>query len=173
VTTRRAFVTSTIALAGVPAWAARRGPPPKAAFIHWQGPGHALHGFMAIPDKAHGRQPAVLVLGQSDEYARAIAIWVATVGFVACWPKSLDTVDLLATIDWLATNTYGTGKVAAMLLGAGGDRLSALAPSLACAIMIGVPGADARLPILRIDRLATDAPHDYAQVKAFLKEHLG
>ena len=59
---RRAFVAGLIAAAGVPAGAASRLPPPKIGAIRWPGPGYDLHGYMAIPAKARGRQPAVLVL---------------------------------------------------------------------------------------------------------------
>jgi hypothetical protein len=169
---RRAFVAGTIALASFPAGAAKAPPPPKASLIHWPGPGHDLHGFMAIPAKARGRQPAVLVLGPAEDYARAVTVWIATIGFVACWPKSNDPADLLATIRWLATNAYGTGKVAAVLLGMA-DRLAPIAPSLTCAVTVGAKAEATGLPLLALDRLAPDMPADYARADAFLKEYLG
>ena len=55
---RRAFVAGSIALAALPLAAARPLPPPKVGAIRWPGPGHDLHGFMAISARAHGRQPA-------------------------------------------------------------------------------------------------------------------
>ena len=59
---RRAFVAGSIALAAFPAYAGKTPPPPKVGAIYWPGAGHVLHGYMAIPAKAHGPQPAVLVL---------------------------------------------------------------------------------------------------------------
>jgi len=173
-----------VALAGLPALAANS-QPPKVGAIRWPGPGHDLHGFMAIPAKAHGRQPAVLVLPDSDgadKFALSLTDWLALAGFVACIPRTLASLDdALATVRWLATNRYATGKVAAIGLGRGGEMIDRIAASpqalLAAGVTFGASGAEAgRVPLLRfepINALNSDAyDHAWQQILAFLKEQL-
>jgi hypothetical protein len=168
---RRAFVIAATALMALRADAKKRALPPKAAFIHWPGHGHELHGFMAVDQKAHGPQPAVLVLGGQPEYAQAVTIWLGAAGFVACWPRSVALPDLQATARWLTTNAYATGKIGAVLLSAA-DVLPALASSLVCAVAVGPAIGPPDLPLLKLDRLAPDTPAGYVRATAFLKEHL-
>jgi len=171
VISRRAFVIGTTALTALRADAAKQASPPKASFIHWPGPGHELHGFMAVDQKAHGPQPAVLVLGGPPDYAQAVTIWLGAAGVFACWPRSVTIPDLQATVRWLTTNAYATGKIGAVLLNAA-DILPALAPSLVCAVAVGPAIDTPDLPLLKLDRLAPDTPAGYVRATAFLKEHL-
>jgi dienelactone hydrolase len=138
---RRAFVAGSIALAALPLRAAKAPPPPKVGAIRWPGPGHDLHGYMAIPAKARGRQPAVLVLPDAgaDRFALDLTDALALAGFVACVakdPLSLD--EALASLRWLGTNAYSTGKVAAVGAGAGAALIGPLAATpggpLTCAV---------------------------------------
>jgi dienelactone hydrolase len=182
---RRAFVVETIALAAFPAIAATS--PPKTANIHWAGPGHELHGYMAIPGKAHGAQPAVLVVhdaGGADAFLRGFADRLADAGFVACAPSRLASLEEgAATVRWLATNRYSTGKVAAVGLGWGGALVDRLAASpqllLAAAVTFGASeetAVPAATPLLQLDAIGQMSADAYAQAWlrtiAFLKEHL-
>lgn len=186
---RRAFVAGSVAAIALPALAAKHSPPPpKVAAIRWPGPGHDLHGFMAIPAKAHGRQPAVLVVPDAsgaDQFALAMTDALALAGFVTCIPKTLPSIDdAVATVRWLGTNRYSTGKVAAIGLGSGGELVrqigGAAQSGLAAAILFGAPLlAQSELPTLTLDSAAQLAAaggdvYDRAwqRVIDFLKEHL-
>lgn len=184
---RRAFVTGSVALAAFPAAATRPPPPPKTANIHWPGAGRELHGYMAIPAKARGAQPAVLIVPDvsgADPFARSLADQLATAGFVSCVPGQLASLeDAAATVHWLATNAYATGKVAAVGLGSGGalvDRLAASPqPLLAAAVTFGASIAMAAAtptPLLRFDAIRQMDAEDYIdawqRTITFLKEHL-
>jgi len=185
---RRAFVAGSVAATALPAFAAKPLPPPKVGAIRWPGPGHDLHGFMAIPAKAHGRQPAVLVLsdtGGGDQFALAMTDALAQAGFVACIPKALASIDdALATVRWLGTNRYSTGKVAAIGLGSGGEMVrqisGAASNGLAAAVLFGAaPLVQSEPPTLALDSAAQLAAaggdvYDRAwqHVIEFLKEHL-
>ena len=185
---RRAFVAGSIALTSFPAVAARHPHPPKIGAIGWPGPGHDLHGFMAIPAKAHGPQPAVLVLpdaGGADQYARGLTDALALAGFVACVPRTALSMDeALATVRWLATNRYGTGKVAAVGIGDSDALVRGLAVSqgtlLSCGIVFGDPEsthADGTVPVLHLPSPSNQDQSAYLgswrEAVAFLEEHLG
>lgn len=185
---RRAFVAGSIALTAFPAAAAKRLPPPKIGAIYWPGPGHDLHGFMAIPATAHGPQPAVLVLpgaGGADQYARGLTDALALAGFVACVPRTALSIDeALATVRWLATNRYGTGKVAAVGIGDSDALVGGLAVSpgtlLSCGIVFGDPPsahADGAVPVLHLPSPSNQDQSAYLaswqEAVAFLEEHLG
>jgi len=185
---RRAFVAGTFAFAAFPAHAAKPPPPPKIGAIHWPGPGYELHGYMAVPAKAHGPQPAVLVVhdtGGADQFALGLTDALALAGYVACAPKALASLDEgVATVRWLATNAYATGKVAAIGLGWGGALVERIAAApgtlLTCGVAFGntEPGmADGAVPILRLPALAaTEDKAAYAaawqQAVDFLDAHL-
>lgn len=185
---RRAFVAGSIAAAALPALAAKRAPPPKVGAIRWPGPGHDLHGFMAIPAKAHGPQPAVLILPDAsgaDQYALAMTDALALAGFVTCIPRALPSIDdAVATVRWLGTNHYSTGKVAAVGLGRGAELVrqmgGAAQSGLAAAILFGsAPLAEPEPAMLALDSVAQLAAaggdvYDRAWQRAidFLKEHL-
>jgi carboxymethylenebutenolidase len=140
---RRTFIIGA-ALANTLA-SARPPAPPKIAAIRWPGPNGDLHGYMAIPAQARGPQSAVLVIPDtsgSDRFALGLVDALAIAGFVACLPKALASLDeALATVRWLATNRYGTGRVAAIGLGWGGeltDRVAASPhPILAACVTFG------------------------------------
>jgi dienelactone hydrolase len=188
VTDRRAFVAGSFALAAFPAPAAKSPPPPKIGAIHWPGPGYELHGYMAVPAKAHGPQPAVLVVhdsGGTDRFALGLTDALALAGFVACAPRKLASLEEgVATVRWLATNAYATGKVAAIGLGWGGalvERIAAAPGSLlSCGIAFGgteTETAAGAIPILRLPALtATEDKAAYAaswqQAIDFLTAHL-
>lgn len=181
---RRAFVAGSIALAALPLSAARPLAPPKVGAIRWPGPGHDLHGFMAIPAKAHGRQPAVLVLPDTgaDRFALDLTDALALAGFVACVakdPLSLD--EALASLRWLGTNAYATGKVAVIGLGAGATLTERIMGTpgnfLACAVTFdgGAAGSDPRilhLPPLSADEGAVDYAGRWREAMDFLARNL-
>jgi carboxymethylenebutenolidase len=188
VTDRRAFVAGTFALAAFPVHGAKPPPPPKIGAIRWPGPGYELHGYMAVPAKARGPQPAVLVVHDrdgADQFALSLTDAIALAGYVACAPKALASLDEgVATVCWLATNGYATGKVAAVGLGWGGALVERIAAApgilLSCGIAFGntEPGiADGAIPILRMPALsATQDRTAYAaswqQAVDFLDAHL-
>jgi len=157
-------------LAALPLRAAKAPPPPKVGAIRWPGPGHDLHGFMAIPAKAHGRQPAVLVLPDAgaDRFALDLTDALALAGFVACVAKdALSLEEALASLRWLGSNAYATGNVAAVGTGAGAaliERIAAAAGNpLTCAIAFdgGLAGPDS--PVLHLPPLTAEIPAtDYA-----------
>lgn len=186
---RRVFVAGSVAAAALPALAAKHSPPaPKVGAIRWPGPGHDLHGFMAIPAKAHGRQPAVLIVPDTsgaDQFALAMTDALALAGFVACIPKALASIDdALATVRWLGTNRYSTGKIAAIGLGRGGEmvrQIDGMAESgLAAAILFGAPPLTQPEPrtlaLGSVAQLAAAGGDVYdrawQRVIEFLKEHL-
>jgi carboxymethylenebutenolidase len=183
---RRAFVAGSIAATALPAFAAKASPP-KVGAIRWPGPGYELHGYMAVPGKAHGPQPAVLVLPGAegaDRFALGLADALALADFVACIPSALASLDEgLASVRWLATNAYATGKVGAVGIGEGGQLVARIAAAhdsqLACGVVFG-SGDNAQTgtaPMLTLPALAaaTD-PAIYAaswrQAIDFLAAHL-
>lgn len=97
-------------------------------------PGRTLSLYMALPAKAHGRQPAVMVVHENrglNDHIRDIARRVALAGFVACAPDFLSaaggtpadehaarimiskldlaqvTADAVGTVQWLGRNPRG------------------------------------------------------------------
>lgn len=187
-TDRRAFVAGSFAFAAFSAQAAKPPPPPKIGAIHWPGPGYELHGYMAIPAKAHGPQPAVMVVhdaGGADQFALGLTDALALAGYVACAPRKLASLDEgVATVRWLATNAYATGKVAAVGLGWGGALVERIAAApgtlLSCGVAFGNTEpemADNAVPILRLPALtAAQEQAAYAaswqQAVDFLDAHL-
>jgi len=184
---RRAFVAGSIATVALPALAAKVPPVPKVGAIRWPGPGYELHGFMAVPAKAHGPQPAVLVVPDTsgaDRFALGLTDALAQAGFVTCIPSALASLDEgLATVRWLATNRYATGKVGAVGIGWGAAMVDQMAggtePALACGVTFrDGAAATTNVPLLALPPLAaaTD-PAAYAaswqQAIAFLADHLG
>jgi carboxymethylenebutenolidase len=185
---RRAFVAGSIAAWALPAFARKKAPPPpKVGAIRWPGPGYELHGFMAIPAKAHGPQPAVMVIPDTngpDPFALGLTDALAEAGFVTCIPRALASLDeAMATIQWLATNTYATGRVGAVGFGWGGGLVqqAAAAPDarLACGVVFGGPdAAPTSVPLLTLPALATSTDSTayaaaWRQAVAFLGDHLG
>jgi len=183
---RRAFVAGSVAVTALPVVAAKHSPPPpKVGAIRWPGPGYDLHGFMAVPAKAHGRQPAVLLVPDTsgaDQFALGLADSLALAGFMACLPKALASLDdALATVHWLATNRYATGKVAALAWGLGTDMVDRIAespqPLLAAGVTFGASGVEpGPVPILRFGAIGTLSGDAYdrawQRTLAFLKEQL-
>ena len=160
--------------------------PIHAAAIHWPGAdGRLVHGYMALPAKARGRQPAVLVLtdgavaGQTAAHALVDAL--ASAGFLACTPRGDEPdADLGASLAWLRTNRYATGKLAIVALGPA-------ATARAVAIDINADGVPAATALLVFDAAPTGTPprpptlslppppldDDLPpQATTFLKEHL-
>lgn len=184
---RRALVVQTMALAAFPASAAKPPPMPKTANIHWPGPAGELHGYMAIPAKARGRQPAVMVVhdaGGADTFTRGLTDQLAQAGFVTCQPNRLASLeDAAATVKWLATNAYATGKVGAIGIGWGGalvERVAASQPLLTAGVVFGAQDSvpiDRPTPLLRLEALRDYTGEAYvsawAQAIAFLKTNLG
>jgi dienelactone hydrolase len=182
---RRALLTGAAALAAAPAFAAKPPPPPKTANIRWPGPGHDLHGYMAIPPKAHGPQAAVMVVHDvqgADAFTRGLCDQLAAAGFVACAPTRLASLEeAVATVHWLASNAYATGKVAAIGLGWGASLVERVAaspqPQLSAAVTFSADRiADLPIPALRLQSVAQlqgDAYNQaWLQALAFLKDHL-
>ncbi|WP_420139407.1 dienelactone hydrolase family protein [Sphingomonas sp.] len=188
---RRTLIAGAAALAALPAVAARHPkppkapPPPKTANIRWPGPGHDLHGYMAIPAKAHGPQPAVLVVhdaGGADPFTRGLCDQLAAAGFVACAPIRLASLEeAVATVHWLASNAYATGKVAGLGLGWGASLLERVAaspqPQLTAMVTFSADRiADLPVPALHLQAVAQLQGEAYAQAwqqtLVFLKDHL-
>jgi len=174
---RRAFVAGLIATAGFTASSADRLSPPKIGAIRWPGPGYDLHGYMAIPAKARGRQPAVLVLpdGGADTFALGLTDALAVAGFVTCAAKTaLSFNEANATLHWLATNAYATGRVAAVGLGAGAALVERIAAgdSLSCGVLYdGAAGDVANVtPLLH---LPPPASIDAARYAAAWRDAIG
>lgn len=162
----------------------------RTSAIHWPATdGRTLHGYMAIPAKARGRQPAVMVVHDDrglDDHIRDLTRRIALEGFVVCAPDffwgagetsadraaaratigRLDlartVADAAATVHWLATNRYATGKVGAVGFGWGGalvDRTAIAAGSeLVAAVAYYGPAPD---------------PAEAARVKAAMLLHFG
>ncbi len=171
------------------------------AAIHWPiGPGRELHGYMAIPARARGRQPAVVVIGgrdTPDPFARQLVRSAARAGFVTCTANRAsvlpDTIvdDMRATARWLADGRYGTGRVAAVGLGSGVATTLALAAegALVAAVTFGdaAPVASGA-PVLSFrpagrgwvpltgpgttPTLAQDWAQAWVAAMAYLREHL-
>jgi dienelactone hydrolase len=181
---RRAFVVQTMALAALPAFAAKTPALPRIGKVRWPGPGHDLHGYMAVPPKAHGPQPAVLVIHDpdgADTSAAGMADSLAEAGFVACTPAALASLeDGIATVRYLATNAYATGKVAAVGIGWGGALVDRIAASpgnlLSCGVTFETSAAVApsTLPMLRFAEPggADDYARAWREALAFLITHL-
>jgi dienelactone hydrolase len=185
VTSRRAFVAGSVAAIALPTFAAKAPGAPKVGAIRWPGPGYELHGYMAVPAKAHGPQPAVLVLPDTsgaDRFALGLTDALAQAGFVTCIPSALASPDEgFATVRWLATNRYATGKVGAVGIGWGADLLGRIvaAPDsqLACGVAFGGNNLAGAMPLLSLPPLAaaTDpATYNAAwwQAVGFLTAHL-
>jgi hypothetical protein len=184
VPSRRAFVAGSMAAAGFPASAARRPSPPKVGAIHWPGPGYDLHGYMAIPAKAQGPQPAVLVLPDAgaDTFALGLTDALAVAGFVTCTPKTaLSLEEATATLHWLATNAYATGRVAAVALGGGAaliQRIGGRDGSLSCGVLFDGAGSgmESAVPLLHLPAPSSIDAAAYAaawkQAIDFLATHL-
>ena len=184
---RRAFVAGTIATTTLPVFAKKAPEPPKVGAIRWPGPGYELHGYMAVPAKAHGPQPAVLVIPDTngpDPFALGLVDALARAGFVTCIPRALASLDeAIATLRWLATNRYATGKVGAVGIGWGitmVEQAAALPDSpMNCGVVFGAgTPAMAGAPLLTLPALAASTdPAAYAatwdQAIAFLDDHLG
>jgi len=157
---RRAFVGGSIVLAAFPLLAAKSPPPPKVGAIRWSGPGHDLHGYMAIPAKAHGPQPAILVIpdGAADTFALGLTDALALAGFVACVAKApLSFDEAAATLRWLGTNRYATGRVGAVGVGAGAAIAQRIAATglLECAVLFdGIEGKAEEPNLLHLPILA-------------------
>ena len=187
-TSRRVFVAGSIALTAFAGRAAKSPPPPKIGAIYWPGPTHDLHGFMAVPAKARGPQPAVLVLSGpagADQFALGLTDALARAGFVTCIPRALASIDeVMATFHWLQANRYATGKVGAVGIGWGIGMVEQAAAQpespMTCGVVFGA-GAQTPAsgpPLLRLPALAASTdPAAYAaaweQAVAFLGDHLG
>lgn len=179
---RRAFVAGTIALITPSLFAAKSFPPPKVGAIRWPGHGGDLHGFMAVPAKAHGPQPAVLVLPDAgaDPFALGLTDALALAGFVACVAKApLTFEEATATLQWLGTNPYATGKVGIVGIGAGAAMAQHIAAAglLACAVLFDGkddPAGDVvlHLPMLTATKDALRYEAEWRQAIAFLAQHL-
>ena len=185
---RRAFVAGSIAATALPAIARRTPEPPKVGAIRWPGPGYELHGYMAVPANAHGPQPAVLVIPDTngpDQFALGLTDALARAGFVTCIPRALASIDEAdATLRWLATNRYATGKVGAVGIGWGIGLVAQVAAlpatQLSCGVLFGDGGqiSPDSAPILRLAALAASTtPEAYAaawdRAITFLRDHLG
>ena len=204
---RRAFTAFvlTLPIAGR-ASAARLAPAGlnvKSSAIHWPVEGIAeVHGFMAVPDRARGRQPAVLIVGDrgtEGDLLRATTIAVAQAGFVGCAPThgagtltdAAITTELKGSARWLATNRYATGSVGAIGFGAGADLCAQLAANgdVAAAILFGArrPVGGPALLSFEVDgsggwhaaaspsaaeAFAPDWASVWSQATTFLREHL-
>lgn len=126
---RRALL-GAVGLAAMPALGAKAGEI-RLATIFWPGKdGQTLHGLMAIPARARGRQPAVLVLGDPDTSGRAAILLtrLAENGLIACTSRTgLSLAEASATLLWLGTNRYTAGKVGVLGFGAGAALVEQLA----------------------------------------------
>lgn len=187
-TTRRALIAGTAAIAIAPASAAHPPAPPKIGAIHWPGAHGDVHGYMAVPAGAQGRQPAVLIVPDhsgADRFALGLVDALAGAGFVTCIARSFpSTEDVVATVRWLAGNRYATGKVAAIGLGWGCElveRVRAAAPGeLAGAVLVGgQPLVQTNSPVLALDSIEVLAARDpvayeaaWRRMVAFLRETL-
>lgn len=186
---RRAFVAGLVAAATLPAVARTKAQlPPKVGAIRWPGPGYELHGFMAVPARARGPQPAILVIPDrsgADRFALGLTDALAQAGFVTCLPSALASLDEgVATVGWLATNRYATGKVGAVGLGWGADLVRQVGDvsdsKVTAAVLFGAaPLSQAQTPTLSLASVAelagsgTDIYEQaWRQAIGFLKEHL-
>jgi dienelactone hydrolase len=167
----------------------------KAQPIRWpSGDGGMLHGFMAIPARAKGRQPAVLVLaepGGPPGLGSSLAAAIAQAGLIACAPDAAMVAaaaadqapralrDLEATIGWLGHNDYATGAVGLL----GTQRTNALLGRLAATSGVSatvILGAEVRLtatgttPTILALPAADSAEwaNSWPRAMAYLREHL-
>ena len=199
---RRMLLAGGLMLPGV-AMAARLAPPDiqvNEAAIRWPvGAGRELHGFMAIPARARGRQPAIMVIGDPDTpdaTSRALVRSVAQAGFVACTPNAASfqstTVadDMRATAQWLANSRYGTGRVGGIGVGKGAGTAALLAGdgTLAAAVSLGAgtPVGGGSILTVQADGAgwsltagpaavpipASDWPQAWDRITGYLREHL-
>ena len=137
---------------------------------------------MAVPAKAHGPQPAVLVLPDdgADRFALGLTDALALAGFVACVAKSpLAADEVTATLHWLGTNRYATGKVGIVAIGAGVAMAQSIAApgSPDCAVLFDGREGPADGDVLHLPLLtATTDPARYEaawrQAIAFLAQYL-
>ncbi|UAK23995.1 dienelactone hydrolase family protein [Sphingomonas nostoxanthinifaciens] len=139
----------------------------KTSNIHWTvAPGRELHGYMALPAKARGHQPAVMVVHENrglTDHIRDVARRVALAGFVACAPDFLSgvggtpadedqaramigkldlaqtTADAVGTVRWLGGNAFATGKVGAIGFCWGGALVNRTAVAAGSALTAAVP----------------------------------
>jgi hypothetical protein len=199
---RRMLLAGGLMLPGV-AVAARLAPPDlevNEAAIRWPVAGNReLHGFMAIPARARGRQPAIIVIGgpdTSDAAARALVRSVAQAGFIACTPNIASfqaatfADDMRATARWLANGHYGTGRVGGIGMDKGADTATVLTGdgTLAAAVTLGdvTPTTGGSVLTLRADgggwslavgpgstpAFVPDWPQAWQRVMSYLREHL-
>jgi len=193
---RRTAIAGLMALVAAPA-GAKLAPPDtevKASPIRWPSDdGTMLHGFMAIPVHASGKQPSVLVLAPRSGAAKSdleLTAAVAQAGLIACAPDPAMIVaamgesprafdDLTATIGWLGRNAYATGRVG--LLGtAGTERVIgqlSTRPGVAATVLLGAPPAltdqGTPPPILALPAADSAAwAAAWPRAMAYLKEHL-
>jgi carboxymethylenebutenolidase len=134
--------------------------------VRWTvGGDRILHGYMAIPAQARGRQPAVLVIHENrglNDHIRDVTRRAALNGFVALAPDFLSTaggtpadedaartligkLDLAQTVKdgtdtlrWLQKNRFATGKVGAIGFCWGGAMVNRLAVAAGDALTAGV-----------------------------------
>lgn len=127
----------------------------KTSTVSWKvGENRMMRGYMAIPAKARGRQPAVMVIHENrglNDHIRDVARRVALAGYVALAPDFLSVsggtpanedaardligkldleravADGAATVRWLKLNRYGTGKVGAVGFCWGGAMVNRVA----------------------------------------------
>ncbi|GGE94925.1 dienelactone hydrolase family protein [Sphingomonas prati] len=160
----------------------------KTSNVRWTvAPGRVMHGYMALPAKARGRQPAIMVIHENrglNDYVRDVARRVALAGYVALAPDFLSTAggtpadqdvardmigkldlprivqDGVATLAWLKGNRYATGKVGVVGFCWGGAMVNRLA----------VAGGDALAAGVAYYGPAPD-PSEAAKVKAAMTLH--
>lgn len=134
--------------------------------VRWTvGDNRMMHGYMAIPARARGRQPAVLVIHENrglNDHIRDVTRRVALNGFVALAPDFLSAnggtppdedaartligkLDLAQTVrdgtdtlHWLKTNRFTTGKVGAVGFCWGGALVNRLAVAAGTDLTAGV-----------------------------------
>jgi len=192
---RRAAIGGMMAMLAGPA-AAKLAPPDKdikTSPIRWPAEdGTLLHGFMAIPERARMKQPAVLVLvgpASASGLGTDLAEAVARAGLIGCAPdpamitgaaggSEKAIADLGATIAWLGHNSYATGAIG--LLGTAGsdDLLAKLAtrPGVTASVLLGsaapltADGAARILILPAADSAAWAAA--WPRAMAFLRERL-
>jgi len=192
---RRAAIVGFITMLAGPAAAklAPAGKDIKASSIRWPaGDGTVLHGFIAIPARARGKQPAVLILagpGGGTNPGTDLAEAVAQAGLIGCAPdpamitgatggSERALADLAATIAWLGHHAYATGAIG--LLGSSGteDLLAKLAarPDITASVLIGsaapltTGGSASILALPAADSAAWAAA--WPRAMAFLRERL-
>ena len=138
----------------------------KTRNVRWQvGTGRTMHGYMALPAKARGRQPAVMVIHENrglTDHIRDVARRVALAGYVAVAPDFLSvsggtpvdqdaardligkldlaqTVqDAAATVRWLKLNRYASGKVGTVGFCWGGAMVNRVAIAAGDQLAAGV-----------------------------------